>query len=84
MFLINNKTFGDERTVKLAGSSKGLEALAYSLSHGLRAANAYVVKPVDFNEFFQAIKLAGNCWRLMNKTPDNRQWQGPARLENEN
>jgi CheY-like chemotaxis protein len=44
-------------------------------------ANAYAVKPVDFNEFFQAIKIVGSFWGLVNETPDDGQWKGRARLE---
>jgi CheY-like chemotaxis protein len=31
--------------------------------------NAYVVKPVDFKEFFDAIKLVGRFWGVVNETP---------------
>ena len=32
-------------------------------------ANAYVVKPLDFAEFMQAIKHLGICWMVLNKPP---------------
>jgi CheY-like chemotaxis protein len=32
-------------------------------------ANAYVVKPVDFTEFFDAIKMLGRFWGVVNETP---------------
>ena len=32
-------------------------------------ANAYVVIPVDFKEFADAIKHIGVCWALINETP---------------
>jgi two-component system response regulator len=32
-------------------------------------ANSYVVKPVDFNDFIEAIKKTGLFWLLVNETP---------------
>jgi DNA-binding NarL/FixJ family response regulator len=32
-------------------------------------ANAYVVKPVDFHEFFKAIKEIGLFWTVVNYPP---------------
>ena len=31
--------------------------------------NAYVVKPVDFKEFIEAVKLVGGFWALVNERP---------------
>lgn len=31
--------------------------------------NAYVVKPLDFNDFFDAVKELGVFWALLNETP---------------
>ena len=31
--------------------------------------NAYVVKPVDFHEFVEAVKLLGGFWAVVNETP---------------
>jgi CheY-like chemotaxis protein len=31
--------------------------------------NAYVVKPVDFHEFIEAVKLLGGFWALVNEPP---------------
>jgi CheY-like chemotaxis protein len=31
--------------------------------------NAYVVKPVDFKEFVEAVKLVGNFWAIINELP---------------
>jgi CheY-like chemotaxis protein len=31
--------------------------------------NAYVVKPVDFNAFFEAVKLVGGFWGVVNEPP---------------
>ena len=32
--------------------------------------NAYVVKPVDFQEFFEAVKLVGRFWGVVNELPE--------------
>ncbi len=37
--------------------------------------NAYVVKPVDFHEFIDAVKLLGGFWAVVNETPS----AGPPR-----
>jgi CheY-like chemotaxis protein len=31
--------------------------------------NAYVVKPVDFHEFVEAVKLLGGFWAMLNEPP---------------
>ena len=31
--------------------------------------NAYVVKPVDFHEFVDAVKMLGGFWAVVNETP---------------
>lgn len=36
--------------------------------------NAYVVKPVDFHEFVDAVKMLGGFWAVVNETPP----PGPA------
>jgi len=36
--------------------------------HGV---NAYVVKPVDFNDFMNAVKLVGIFWAAVNEPPPN-------------
>ena len=38
--------------------------------------NAYVVKPVDFHEFIDAVKLLGGFWAVVNETPPT----GPSRV----
>jgi CheY-like chemotaxis protein len=35
-------------------------------------ANAYVVKPVDFNEFIDAVKQVGLFWAVINEIPPER------------
>ena len=34
--------------------------------------NAYVVKPVDFSEFIEAVKLLGGFWAMLNEPPPGR------------
>jgi hypothetical protein len=34
--------------------------------------NAYVVKPVDFHEFVEAVKLLGAFWAVVNEPPPPR------------
>jgi CheY-like chemotaxis protein len=36
--------------------------------------NAYVVKPVDFHEFIDAVKLLGGFWAVVNETPAGGPW----------
>jgi CheY-like chemotaxis protein len=33
--------------------------------------NAYVVKPIDFHEFIDAVKMLGGFWAVVNETPPN-------------
>jgi two-component system, response regulator len=37
--------------------------------------NAYVVKPVDFTEFMEAVELLGKFWAIVNEVP-LIEWQG--------
>jgi DNA-binding NarL/FixJ family response regulator len=34
--------------------------------------NAYVVKPVDFHDFVEAVKLLGGFWAVVNEPPPSR------------
>ncbi len=34
--------------------------------------NAYVVKPVEFEDFILAVKEVGSFWAILNETPDNK------------
>jgi two-component system response regulator len=64
---------GDERTKYLAvvvlTSSKEDEDLLKSYSLG---ANSYVRKPVDFQQFSEAVKTLGLYWLLLNETAPQR------------
>ena len=63
----------DERTrllpVVILTSSKEEQDLISSYSLG---ANSYVRKPVDFNEFLEAVKVLGIYWLMMNQSPPER------------
>lgn len=52
--------------VVMLTSSREPRDLTESYSLG---ANAYIVKPVSFQVFVQALKHAGNFWGLVNETP---------------
>jgi CheY-like chemotaxis protein len=39
-------------------------------------ANAYVVKPVGFAEFFEAVKALGKFWAVVNERPDGNKAGG--------
>jgi CheY-like chemotaxis protein len=47
-------------------SSRQEPDLAQSYELG---ANAYVVKPVDFPQFFAAVKQVGVFWAILNEVP---------------
>jgi two-component system response regulator len=63
----------DERTrllpVVILTSSKEEQDLISGYSLG---ANSYVRKPVDFNEFLEAVKVLGIYWLMMNQGPPAR------------
>jgi len=52
--------------VVMLTSSREEHDVHHSYEHG---ANAYVVKPVDFKEFMDAIKHLGIFWALINELP---------------
>jgi CheY-like chemotaxis protein len=35
--------------------------------------NAYVVKPVDFQQFLEALKIVGCFWAVLNEAPERKQ-----------
>jgi two-component system response regulator len=47
-------------------SSREEQDLLASYQHGV---NAYVVKPLDFHEFIEAVKLVGVFWAIHNEPP---------------
>ena len=52
--------------VVILSSSREESDLARSWDLGV---NAYVVKPVDVDQFFKAVKLLGTFWAVINETP---------------
>lgn len=66
---ILNKIKDDERTkripVVMLSSSKEDKDIIKSYKLGV---NSYIVKPIDFNEFTNAIYNIGRYWLLLNKT----------------
>ncbi len=52
--------------VVILSSSREESDLIASYSLGV---NAYVVKPVDFNEFAAAVKMVGQFWVIVNELP---------------
>lgn len=63
---------GDERLkaipVVILTSSREERDLVESYQLGV---NAYVVKPVDFGAFVEAVKQLGGFWAVLNETPRN-------------
>ncbi|WP_433853654.1 response regulator [Stenotrophomonas nitritireducens] len=62
---------GDEELkrmpVVILSSSREESDLARSWDLGV---NAYVVKPVDVDQFFNAVKTLGTFWAVINQAPD--------------
>ena len=52
--------------VVILSSSREESDLVHSWDLGV---NAYVVKPVDINQFFAAVKTLGKFWAVINATP---------------
>jgi two-component system response regulator len=53
--------------VVILSSSREESDLARSWDLGV---NAYVVKPVDVDQFFNAVKMLGTFWAVVNQAPD--------------
>ena len=53
--------------VVILSSSREESDLARSWDLGV---NAYVVKPVDVDQFFRAVKLLGTFWAVINQSPE--------------
>ncbi|PJK01441.1 two-component system response regulator [Lysobacteraceae bacterium NML75-0749] len=66
--LRENKQFKSLPVVILS-SSREESDLARSWNLGV---NAYVVKPVDIMQFFEAVKTLGRFWAVFNQSPDSR------------
>jgi two-component system response regulator len=62
---------GDERMrripVVILSSSREETDLARSWDLG---ANAYVIKPVDVDQFFEAVRTLGRFWAVLNEAPE--------------
>jgi len=54
--------------VVVLSSSRETSDLIQCYQHGV---NAYVVKPVDFGEFVEAVKQLGIFWAAVNEPPPN-------------
>ena len=54
--------------VVILSSSREESDLAHSWNLGV---NAYVVKPVDINQFFEAVKTLGRFWAVFNQRPQH-------------
>lgn len=67
---ILKKVKSDERTksipIVVLTSSKEESDVVESYKYG---ANSYIVKPLDFNKFLDAIKYLGMYWLLINEPP---------------
>ncbi|HEX7340592.1 MAG TPA: response regulator [Rhodanobacteraceae bacterium] len=55
--------------VVILSSSREERDLARSWDLGV---NAYVVKPVDVHQFFDAVQTLGQFWGVLNEAPDGR------------
>jgi CheY-like chemotaxis protein len=70
-FEVLTKIRADERLrripVVILSSSREESALARSWDLG---ANAYVIKPVDVDQFFEAVRTLGQFWAVLNQAPE--------------
>jgi CheY-like chemotaxis protein len=68
--LTTMKADADLKTIPVVvlTSSRETPDLVEFYKHGV---NAYVVKPVDFNEFMEAVKKLGVFWAAVNEPPPN-------------
>lgn len=56
--------------VVILSSSREESDLACSWNLGV---NAYVIKPVDVAQFFQAVRTLGQFWGVLNQAPEGRE-----------
>lgn len=54
--------------VVILSSSREESDLVHSWDLGV---NAYVIKPVDVEQFFQAVRTLGQFWAVLNQAPDS-------------
>ena len=70
-FEVLTKMRADERLrrvpVVILSSSREESDLARSWDLG---ANAYVIKPVDVDQFFEAVRTLGQFWAVLNQAPE--------------
>lgn len=59
------------KTVPVVMLTSSREEPDLERAYGL-GANAYVVKPVDFAQFLEAVKQTGAFWAVVNEPPPNR------------
>ncbi len=62
----NDETF-KRMPIVILSSSREESDLARSWDLGV---NAYVVKPVDIDQFFNAVKTLGTFWAVINESPE--------------
>ena len=55
--------------VVILSSSREESDLARSWDQG---ANAYVIKPVDVDQFFDAVRTLGQFWAVLNQAPEDK------------
>jgi CheY-like chemotaxis protein len=65
------KSDPDLRKVPIVMLTSSREAADLTKSYEL-GVNAYVVKPVDFEEYSKAVKQVGVFWALLNEPPPNQ------------
>ena len=60
---------GELKTLPVVVLTSSREETDLAISWNL-GVNAYVVKPVDSEQFFHALKTLGRFWAVLNETPD--------------
>jgi DNA-binding response OmpR family regulator len=65
------KSSAQFKTIPVVVLTSSREELDVVRSYDL-GVNAYVVKPVDFHDFVEAVKLLGGFWAVVNEPPPSR------------
>ncbi len=65
------KSHPDFKTIPVVVLTSSREEQDVVRSYNL-GVNAYVVKPVDFHDFVEAVKLLGGFWAVLNEPPPTR------------